>query len=66
MPFVYYTSKILFVLYDNCVDTYSFYQFLNPYLCFKQDSVKLKIKSQMILFFEYSNPALRLFHPNCD
>ena len=23
--FVYYKSKILFVLYDNCDDTYSFY-----------------------------------------
>ena len=23
--FVYYTLKILFVLYDNCDDTYSFY-----------------------------------------
>ena len=62
--FVYYTSKILFVLYDNCDDTYSFYLFLYPYVCFKQDSVKLKIKSQMILYFDYSNPALTLFHPN--
>ena len=44
--FVYYTSKILFVLYDNCDDTYSFYLFLYPYVRFKQDSVKLKIKSQ--------------------
>ena len=26
--FVYYTSKILFVLYDNCDDRYSFYLFL--------------------------------------
>ena len=26
--FVYYTSKILFVLYVNCDDTYSFYLFL--------------------------------------
>ena len=26
--FVNYTSKILFVLYDNCDDTYSFYLFL--------------------------------------
>ena len=25
--FVYYTPKILFVLYDNCDDTYSFYLF---------------------------------------
>ena len=62
--FVYYTLKILFVLYDNCDDTYSFYLFLYPYVCFKQDSVKLKIKSKMILYFNYSNPALRLFHPN--
>ena len=62
--FVYYTSKIFFVLYDNCDDTYSFYLFLYPYVCFKHDSVKLKIKSQMILYFNYSNPALRLFHPN--
>ena len=62
--FVYYTSKILFVLYDNCDDTYSIYLFLYPYVCFKQDSVKLKRKSQMILYFDYSNPALRLFHPN--
>ena len=62
--FVYYTSKILFVLYDNCDDTYNFYLFLYPYVCFKEDSVKLKIKSQMILYFDYSNPALTLFHPN--
>ena len=26
--FVYYTSKILFVLYDNCDDAYGFYLFL--------------------------------------
>ena len=26
--FVYYTSKILFVFYDNCADTQSFYLFL--------------------------------------
>ena len=62
--FVYYTSKILFVFYDNCDDTYSFYLFLYPYVYFKQNSVKLKIKSQMILYFDYSSPALRLIHPN--
>ena len=49
--FVYYTSQILFalsacVIYDNCDDTCSFYLFLYPYVRFKQDSVKLKIKSQ--------------------
>ena len=27
--FVYYTLKILFVLYDNCDDTYSFYLFFH-------------------------------------
>ena len=27
--FVYYTSKILFVSYDNCDDTYSFYLFFH-------------------------------------
>ena len=26
--FVYYTSKIMFVLYDNCDDKYSSYLFL--------------------------------------
>ena len=26
--FVYYTSKMLFYLYDNCDDTYSFHMFL--------------------------------------
>ena len=35
---------------NYCDDTYSFYLFLYPYVCFKQDSVKLKIKSQMILY----------------
>ena len=44
--FVYYTSQILFALYDNCDDTCSFYLFLYPYVRFKQDSVKLRIKSQ--------------------
>ena len=34
---------------NYCDDTYSFYLFLYPYVCFKQDSVKLKIKSQRIL-----------------
>ena len=62
--FVYYTSKILFVLYDNCDDTYNFHLFLYPYVCFKQDSVKLKIKWQMILYFDYRNPALRMVHSN--
>ena len=60
--FVYYTSKILFVLYDNC-DIQLLFVFI-PYVCFKQDSVKLKIKSQMILYFDNSTPALRLLHPN--
>ena len=61
---IYYTLKILFILYDNCHDKYSFYLFLYPYVCCKQDSVKLKMKSQMILYFDYSNPALGLFHLN--
>ena len=52
--FVYMTT-------NYCDDTYSFYLFLYLYVCFKLDSVKLKIKSQMILYF---NPALRLFHPH--
>ena len=30
--FVYYKSKILFVLYDNCDDTYSFNLFLRVLL----------------------------------
>ena len=41
--FVYMTT-------NYCDDTYSFYPFLHPYVCFKQDSVKLKIKSQVILY----------------
>ena len=41
--FVYMTT-------NHCDDPYSFYLFLYRYVCFKQDSVKLKIKSQMILY----------------
>ena len=43
--FVYMTT-------NYCDDTYSFYLFLYPYVCFKQDSesVKLQIKSQIILY----------------
>ena len=62
--FVYYTSQILFALYDNCDDTYSFYLFLYPYVRFKQDSVKLKIKSQNDFYFDYSNPVI--LHSGCS
>ena len=41
--FVYLTT-------NYCDDTYSFYLFLYPYVCFKQDSVKHKINTQMILY----------------
>ena len=43
--FVYMTT-------NYCDDTYSFYLFLYPCVCFKQDSesVKLQIKSQIILY----------------
>ena len=54
-----YTIRRKYCLYYmTTVMTYSFYRFLYRYVWFKQDSVKSS------KYFDYRNPALRLFHPN--
>ena len=53
----------MILLYVLTVMTHTAFICFYTRMCFKQESVTLKIKSQLILYFDHSKPAHRLFHP---